>query len=146
MPSFLLMLMAYHPSDRVLFKGSALRLQEYARAELMTSDHRPVYAVFEATIREIDCAEKEKIAKELVHSLVKSGGEKKIAAEVGVEVGNVGARDLAKGDLAKGTWKFFFTSFLFPFMAGILMISCSRFVAIEKSEISTSTELISLCK
>ncbi|XAO22935.1 hypothetical protein I312_101710 [Cryptococcus bacillisporus CA1280] len=88
-------------TDRVLFKGSTLRLQEYARAELMTSDHRPVYAVFEATIREIDRAKKEKIAKELVHSLVKSGGEKKIAAKVGVEVGNVGARDLAKGDLAK---------------------------------------------
>lgn len=144
-PFFSFDVMAYHSSDRVLFKGSALRLQEYARAELMTSDHRPVYAVFEATIREIDRAKKEKIAKELVHSLVKSGGEKKIAAK-GVEVGNVGARDLAKGDLAKGTWESFFTSFLFPFMAGILMISCSRFVPIEKSEISTSTELISLCK
>lgn len=106
------MLLAYHPSDRVLFKGSTLRLQEYARAELMTSDHRPVYAVFEATIREIDRAKKEKIAKELVHSLVKSGGEKKIAAKVGVEVGNVGARDLAKGDLAKGTWEFFYFVFI----------------------------------
>lgn len=107
--------MAYHPSDRVLFKGSALHLQEYARAELMTSDHRPVYAVFEATIREIDRAKKEKIAKELVYGLVKSGGEKKIAAEVGVEVGNVGTRDLAKGGLTKGTWVFFYFFFIFDY-------------------------------
>lgn len=84
-------------TDRVLFKGSALRLHEYTRAELMTSDHRPVYAVFEATIREIDRAKKEEIAKELVHGLVKSGAEKKIAAKVGVEIGGGGARDLARG-------------------------------------------------
>ncbi|OWZ31660.1 phosphatidylinositol phosphate phosphatase [Cryptococcus neoformans c45] len=84
-------------TDRVLFKGSSLRLQEYTRAELMTSDHRPVYAVFEATIREIDRAKKEKIAKELVHGLIKIGGEKKLAAKVGVEIGGGGARDLARG-------------------------------------------------
>lgn len=100
------MILTYHPSDRVLFKGSALRLHEYTRAELMTSDHRPVYAVFEATIREIDRAKKEEIAKELVHGLVKSDAEKKIAAKVGVEIGGGGARDLARG-MAKGTSKIF---------------------------------------
>lgn len=105
-PFLSLMLLTYHPSDRVLFKGSSLRLQEYTRAELMTSDHRPVYAVFEATIREIDRAKKEKIAKELVHGLIKSGGEKKLAAKVGVEIGDGGARDLARG-MAKGTSEIF---------------------------------------
>ena len=45
-------------TDRVLCKGSALRLQAYNRAELWTSDHRPVYAVFSATVREVDIAKR----------------------------------------------------------------------------------------
>nr|XP_031862893.1 uncharacterized protein CI109_001367 [Kwoniella shandongensis]KAA5529965.1 hypothetical protein CI109_001367 [Kwoniella shandongensis] len=61
-------------TDRILFKGPALRLKEYNRTELMTSDHRPVYAVFDATIREIDHVKKDAISKEIVHSILRSGG------------------------------------------------------------------------
>ncbi|KAK4689930.1 synaptojanin, partial [Tremellales sp. Uapishka_1] len=65
-------------TDRILFKGSSLRLKEYNRAELVTSDHRPVYAVFDATIREVDHAKKEVITKGIIHSLRhnSAGGEK----------------------------------------------------------------------
>ncbi|CAD6572285.1 MAG: inositol polyphosphate 5-phosphatase, partial [Tremellales sp. Tagirdzhanova-0007] len=56
-------------TDRILFKGSALRLKEYNRAELRTSDHRPVFAIFDATIREVDHAKKDAIARDLKRSI-----------------------------------------------------------------------------
>ncbi|OCF75027.1 phosphatidylinositol phosphate phosphatase [Kwoniella mangroviensis CBS 8886] len=88
-------------TDRVLFKGSALRLKDYNRAELMTSDHRPVYAVFDATIREVDHARKDAISKEIVHSILTSGGEKKMDEKVeDVVRGHGGPRDLVR-DLAR---------------------------------------------
>lgn len=52
---------------------SQLRLKAYHRAELRTSDHRPVYAIFEATVREIDESRKEAITKEIVREIRKSG-------------------------------------------------------------------------
>nr|XP_019050419.1 phosphatidylinositol phosphate phosphatase [Kwoniella bestiolae CBS 10118]OCF29349.1 phosphatidylinositol phosphate phosphatase [Kwoniella bestiolae CBS 10118] len=88
-------------TDRVLFKGSALRLKDYNRAELMTSDHRPVYAVFDATIREVDHARKDAISKEIVHSILTSGGEKTMDGKVeDVVRGHGGPKDLVT-DLAK---------------------------------------------
>ncbi|WVF65813.1 hypothetical protein IAT40_000550 [Kwoniella sp. CBS 6097] len=85
-------------TDRVLFKGSALRLKEYNRAELYTSDHRPVYAVFDATIREVDHARKDAISKEIVHSILVSSGDLKIDQKVQNSLGEHGG----VGDLVKG--------------------------------------------
>lgn len=48
-------------------------MKAYHRAELRTSDHRPVYAVFEATVREIDESRKEQITKEIVRDIRKTG-------------------------------------------------------------------------
>ncbi|ODO04590.1 hypothetical protein I350_05196 [Cryptococcus amylolentus CBS 6273] len=87
-------------TDRILFKGAALRLKEYSRSELMTSDHRPVYAVFDATIREVDHVKRDGIAKELVHGFVREGGSQKLEGIVGVEVGEKSARETTRG-LAK---------------------------------------------
>jgi hypothetical protein len=49
-----------------------LRLKAYHRAELRTSDHRPVYAIFQATVREVDEARKEAIAKSILHEIRRS--------------------------------------------------------------------------
>ncbi|KAK8861609.1 hypothetical protein IAR55_002432 [Kwoniella newhampshirensis] len=87
-------------TDRVLFKGPALRLKEYNRAELMTSDHRPVYAVFDATIREIDHARKDAISKELLHSILRSGGagEERLDDKVEKSLGyGGGVKDVVRG-------------------------------------------------
>ncbi|OCF43348.1 hypothetical protein I317_02786 [Kwoniella heveanensis CBS 569] len=85
-------------TDRVLFKGSALRLKEYNRAELYTSDHRPVYAVFDATIREVDHARKDAISKEIMHSILASSGDLKFDQKVENSLGvNSGVGDLVKG-------------------------------------------------
>ncbi|WVR09797.1 hypothetical protein IAU60_006873 [Kwoniella sp. DSM 27419] len=82
-------------TDRVLFRGSALRLKEYNRAELMTSDHRPVYALFDATIREVDHTRKDAISKEIVHSLVGSGG--KVDTKVERALARGGIDDMVNG-------------------------------------------------
>jgi hypothetical protein len=60
-------------TDRILFRGPALRLKEYNRAELRTSDHRPVFTIFEATIREVDAGKKDKIVKQLVQEIRQKG-------------------------------------------------------------------------
>jgi hypothetical protein len=48
-------------------------LKAYSRAELRTSDHRPVYAIFQVTVREVDEIKKEQIAKSIIHEIRKSG-------------------------------------------------------------------------
>ncbi|CAO0793176.1 unnamed protein product [Mucor circinelloides] len=56
-------------TDRILFKGAQLNQLQYSRAELYTSDHRPVLALFEADILTLDHEAKVKLQKELYQSL-----------------------------------------------------------------------------
>ncbi|KAH6581761.1 hypothetical protein BASA60_002254 [Batrachochytrium salamandrivorans] len=41
-------------TDRILFKGKQIKLQEYSRGEIQISDHRPVLAVLVIQVNEID--------------------------------------------------------------------------------------------
>ncbi|KAI8391329.1 SacI homology domain-containing protein [Radiomyces spectabilis] len=52
-------------TDRIVYKGKSLRQIQYDRAELFTSDHRPVLALFEADIVTLDPIAKAKLEKEL---------------------------------------------------------------------------------
>lgn len=56
-------------TDRILFKGANLKQLQYSRAELYTSDHRPVLALFEADIVTLNNEAKNKLQKELYQSL-----------------------------------------------------------------------------
>lgn len=56
-------------TDRIVFKGKQLKQLQYSRAELYTSDHRPVLALFEANIVTLDHEAKIKLQKELYQSL-----------------------------------------------------------------------------
>jgi synaptojanin len=38
-------------TDRIMFKGSGIRQLVYSRAELLSSDHKPVKASFEIEVR-----------------------------------------------------------------------------------------------
>ena len=82
-------------TDRVLFKGQALRLKEYNRAELRLSDHKPVYATFEATIREVDNSRKDAIAKQILGSVRDKGEHVKLDVKVEKAL-NGGLIDLPK--------------------------------------------------
>ncbi|CAO3681808.1 unnamed protein product [Rhizopus stolonifer] len=56
-------------TDRIVFKGEQLKQLQYSRAELFTSDHRPVFCVFEADITTLDNEAKSKLQKEIYQSL-----------------------------------------------------------------------------
>lgn len=61
-------------TDRILFSGSLLDLNRYSRAEIYSSDHRPVYALFTATIKEIDYAKKSLTKKKILAEVLAGGG------------------------------------------------------------------------
>ncbi|EIW69000.1 hypothetical protein TREMEDRAFT_39318 [Tremella mesenterica DSM 1558] len=56
-------------TDRVLYRGSEVHLETYNRADLRTSDHRPVYAVVRANVKQIDHVKKDQIAEEIMGAL-----------------------------------------------------------------------------
>ncbi|EPT03582.1 hypothetical protein FOMPIDRAFT_1046622 [Fomitopsis schrenkii] len=59
-------------TDRVLFKGTTLDLSSYSRAELKSSDHRPVFALFRAKVRIIDHARRDALSRLLLESVTTS--------------------------------------------------------------------------
>ncbi|CBQ72962.1 related to phosphatidylinositol phosphate phosphatase [Sporisorium reilianum SRZ2] len=59
-------------TDRILYRGLGLRQLSYSRAELRTSDHRPVYAAFVGPVRIVDHLKRDTIRKQLLQ-------EKKVA-------------------------------------------------------------------
>ncbi|CAE6395108.1 unnamed protein product [Rhizoctonia solani] len=56
-------------TDRVLYRGIGLDLAVYNRAELKQSDHRPIYAIFHATVRVINVAKKNALQAQLLAEL-----------------------------------------------------------------------------
>ncbi|KAL1680770.1 SacI homology domain-containing protein [Schizophyllum commune] len=64
-------------TDRILYRGDALNLQAYSRAELRGSDHKPVYAVFGADVRIIDPVKRAALSQLLLQSVTSTApGEK----------------------------------------------------------------------
>ncbi|BGP37915.1 Inositol-1,4,5-trisphosphate 5-phosphatase 1 [Rhodotorula kratochvilovae] len=57
-------------TDRILYKGADLDCFRYQRAELRTSDHRPVYALFRARIRTVDQSKRAALRKQLLQELL----------------------------------------------------------------------------
>lgn len=60
-------------TDRVLFFGQAIQQLQYHRAELLSSDHKPVKSLFEIEVRIIDKDKKERIQSELYKKLLETG-------------------------------------------------------------------------
>ncbi len=56
-------------TDRVLYRPQNLTLRKYSRAELKTSDHRPVFALFSGDVRSIDRAKRQRIYDELLSQI-----------------------------------------------------------------------------
>lgn len=64
-------------TDRVLYRGDALDLSVYYRAELRSSDHRPVFAIFRAEIRVIDHVKRAALSRLLLENVTSTApGEK----------------------------------------------------------------------
>ncbi|EKM59266.1 uncharacterized protein PHACADRAFT_157566 [Phanerochaete carnosa HHB-10118-sp] len=64
-------------TDRILYRGDALDLSVYHRAELKSSDHRPVFAIFRAEIRVIDHVKRATLSRLLLDNVTSTApGEK----------------------------------------------------------------------
>ena len=65
-------------TDRILFKGKHIRQLDYARGEIMMSDHRPVRSIFVVMVNQIDNKKRDAIQKDLLKKLFASGASQKI--------------------------------------------------------------------
>ncbi|KAJ7498702.1 SacI homology domain-containing protein [Mycena latifolia] len=64
-------------TDRILYRGGALDLAVYSRAELKGSDHKPVFGIFRAAVRIIDVAKRTALSQLLLRSVITTApGEK----------------------------------------------------------------------
>ncbi|GAA5860538.1 hypothetical protein JCM3774_006201 [Rhodotorula dairenensis] len=82
-------------TDRILYKGDKLDCSRYQRAELRTSDHRPVYALFRSRIRTVDSVKRAALRKELLQQLLQHSPAESLDAKLSrVTVnGRVAARE-----------------------------------------------------
>lgn len=69
-------------TDRILYKGDSLDCYRYQRAELRTSDHRPVYALFRSRIRQVDVARRNALRKELLRQLMEHAPSESLDAKL----------------------------------------------------------------
>ncbi|KAG8810435.1 inositol polyphosphate 5-phosphatase [Serendipita sp. 399] len=60
-------------TDRILYRGESLDLEKYSRAELRSSDHRPVYALFRAEVRIVDHVKRNALQKKLLRAVTATG-------------------------------------------------------------------------
>jgi len=65
-------------TDRILYRGDQLSLKVYSRAELLGSDHRPVYAIFNALVRVIDGAKREALRRLLLENVMSTSPNEKL--------------------------------------------------------------------
>ncbi|KAM0755638.1 hypothetical protein T439DRAFT_8341 [Meredithblackwellia eburnea MCA 4105] len=63
-------------TDRILYSGMDLDVSRYQRAELFSSDHRPVYAIFRAKIRRVDHLKRSVLRKSLLQEIITNSPEK----------------------------------------------------------------------
>ncbi|KAG8953173.1 inositol polyphosphate 5-phosphatase [Tulasnella sp. 419] len=56
-------------TDRIIFRGDELKNTVYSRAELRSSDHRPVYAIFKTQVLIIDSEKRNALQQDLLSSL-----------------------------------------------------------------------------
>jgi len=64
-------------SDRILYQGS-LDLAVYNRAELKSSDHRPVFALFRTMVWIVDRAKREALARLLLENVTSTSTDEKL--------------------------------------------------------------------
>ena len=58
-----------YTADRILYRGNQLDLAVYSRAELMGSDHKPVFGIFRAEVRIVDPVKKAVMSQMLLETV-----------------------------------------------------------------------------
>ncbi|KAJ3215846.1 inositol polyphosphate 5-phosphatase [Dinochytrium kinnereticum] len=62
-------------TDRILYKGNGVKLIDYSRAECLMSDHRPVRAVFQLNIVQIDEQKREGLLQQIYKAKANTGDD-----------------------------------------------------------------------
>ncbi|KAI0082404.1 inositol polyphosphate phosphatase [Panus rudis PR-1116 ss-1] len=91
-------------TDRILYKGSDLDLSVYSRAELKTSDHRPVFALFRSTIRIIDHAARAALSRMLFDNVTSTAPGEKLDEKLASLTFSNDLIDLPKPSSEESAW------------------------------------------
>ncbi|KAM5535531.1 hypothetical protein V8D89_010868 [Ganoderma adspersum] len=91
-------------TDRILFKGISLDLSVYSRAELKSSDHRPVFALFRAEVRIIDHAKRAALQKLLLENVTTTAPGEKLDEKLASLAFSSEERDLPPPSTDEHAW------------------------------------------
>ncbi|ORY72560.1 SacI homology domain-domain-containing protein [Leucosporidium creatinivorum] len=81
-------------TDRILYSGKDMDVNRYQRAELMASDHRPVYAIFRAHIRSVDQVKRAALRKEIHAEIIAHSPQDKLDDKLSRFTNGVATGDL----------------------------------------------------
>ena len=88
--------------DRILYHGS-LDLAVYARAELKSSDHRPVFALFRMVVWIVDRAKQDALARLLLENVVSTANDEKLDEKLAALTLHPSTNDCLCFDLSRGS-------------------------------------------
>ncbi|GAA5965786.1 hypothetical protein JCM21900_004989 [Sporobolomyces salmonicolor] len=91
-------------TDRILYSGPDLDINRYQRAELFTSDHRPVYALFRARIRSIDQTKRGALRRQLLQELIQHAPDETLDQKLSRLTHGVAASDLPPPSDEQQAW------------------------------------------
>ncbi|CAL1701192.1 unnamed protein product [Somion occarium] len=91
-------------TDRILYKGADLDLSVYSRAELKSSDHKPVFALFRATVRVIDHATRFALSRMLFDNVTSTGPGEKLDEKLASLTFSSGSKDLPPPSSDDAAW------------------------------------------
>lgn len=91
-------------TDRVLFRGPQLDLAAYSRAELRSSDHRPVFALFHAEVKIIDQVKRTALARYLTDNVTATAPGEPLDEKLARLTFSDNARDLPAPSSDDAVW------------------------------------------
>ncbi|KDQ64344.1 hypothetical protein JAAARDRAFT_27972 [Jaapia argillacea MUCL 33604] len=91
-------------TDRVLYRGTQLDLTVYSRAELRSSDHRPVFALFRASVRSINTEKKAALSRLLMENVRSTAPGEKLDEKLAALTFHSGQADLPPPSSDESAW------------------------------------------
>ncbi|TDL29681.1 DNase I-like protein, partial [Rickenella mellea] len=91
-------------TDRILYRGRHLDLSVYSRAELMCSDHRPVFGIFRSEIRIIEVVKRAALQRFLFDSVTSTAPGQKLDEKLAAMAFTEGPDDLPPPSSDEQAW------------------------------------------
>lgn len=90
-------------TDRILYQGS-LDLAVYSRAELKSSDHKPVFAIFRTTVWIVDRVKQDALARLLLENVTSTSNGEKLDEKLAALTLHPSVNDLPPPSSEDGAW------------------------------------------